>query len=107
MCFSRLYTHLQDTDRAILELNGLVEKQKDKDGKFKNIICPRCKTSNPYGSEVCDKCRAGLDLKSIQKYEDRDRLLKKYLDPDELDKLLGEKILNIMKEREQQLNDNF
>lgn len=97
----RIYTHLQDTDRAILELNGLMEKQKDKEGKFKNIICPRCKTSNPYGTEICNKCNLGLDLKSIEKYTERDKLIKKLLDPDELDKLLGDKILSIIKEKEQ------
>jgi len=65
----RVYTHLQDTDRAILELNGLVQKSKDKEGKFKAVECPRCKTSNPYGSKFCSQCSMGLDLESIQNFE--------------------------------------
>jgi len=99
----RVYTHLQDTDRAILELNGLVEKDKNKDGRFKNIICPRCKFSNPYGSEICKNCSMGLDIKSIEKYEDKQRLINKFLDPEELDRYLGEKMLKIAKELELQI----
>lgn len=100
----RIYTHLQDTDRAILELNGLIEKEKDKEGKFKNIICPRCKTSNPYGSEKCNKCSLGFDIKSIEKYEKKDELMNKLLNPEEFDDLLANKIIKILKQREISVN---
>lgn len=65
----RVYTHLQDTDKAILELNGLVKKEKDKEGKFNNIICPRCNNNNSYGSKLCSKCSLGLDPKSIMEFD--------------------------------------
>jgi len=94
----RIYTHLQDTDRAVLELNGLVEKDKDQNGQFKNVVCPRCKTSNPYGSKICNSCSMGLDLKSIEEYEKKDRWIHKFLDPETLDKMMGEKFLQMMKE---------
>jgi site-specific recombinase XerD len=93
----RVYTHIQDTNRAILELNGLIEKDKDKDGKFKNVICPRCKTSNPFGTEVCIKCSLGLDIKNVEKYEERDQLLKKILNPGELDNLIKNKLIELLK----------
>ena len=66
---ARVYTHNVETDKKILELNGLLDKEKDETGKFKNIICPRCGTNNPYGNAVCKKCNLGLDVKSIVKME--------------------------------------
>lgn len=98
----RIYTHLQDTDRAILELNGLIRKEKGKDGKFSNIVCPRCNTNNPYGSEICAKCNLVFNPSNIEKYEKRDQLIKKLLDPKELDNLISDKILEKLKEREKQ-----
>lgn len=95
----RVYTHLADTDRAILELNGLVEKDKDKNGKFKNIICPRCNTNNAYGSEICSSCNLGLDLYSIEKYEERDKLIRKITTPEELDDFLGNKLMQLLEEK--------
>lgn len=66
---SRIYTHIQDTDRLILEINGLVKKEKGGRGQFKDVICPRCNTKNPYGSKFCAQCSMGLDLKSIEGYD--------------------------------------
>ena len=72
---ARVYTHNVETDKKILELNGLLDKEKDETGKFKNIICPRCGTNNPYGNDVCKKCNLGLDVKSIMKMEKNARIL--------------------------------
>ena len=66
---ARVYTHNVETDKKILELNGLIKKEKDKQGKFKNIICPRCETNNPYGSPFCKKCNLGLDEKALIKFD--------------------------------------
>ena len=68
---ARIYTHLVDTERTILELNGLVKKEKDRNGKFNAVICPRCETRNPYGAKVCATCVMGLDEKSLMEYEER------------------------------------
>ena len=62
---SRVYTHIQDTDRLILEMNGLVKKEKSERGHFKEIVCPRCNTKNPYGSKFCSGCSLGLDVKNL------------------------------------------
>jgi site-specific recombinase XerD len=66
---SRIYTHLADTDKTILEMNGLIEKEKDRSGKFTQAVCPRCKTKNSYGAQFCSGCSLGLDEKSIMKYD--------------------------------------
>ena len=65
---ARIYTHIEDTNRVILELNGLVKKDKDKKG-FQYSICPRCNIKNPFGSKFCSQCSMGLDLKSIEGFE--------------------------------------
>ena len=57
---ARIYTHLADTDRVILELNDLVTKEKQ-NGKFTSVICPRCGMVNPFGSKDCSKCFLSLD----------------------------------------------
>ena len=57
---ARIYTHLADTDRVILELNDLVPKEKQ-NGKFTSVTCPRCGTVNPFGSKDCSKCFLSLE----------------------------------------------
>jgi ribosomal protein L40E len=66
---ARIYTHLVDTDRVILEMNGLVKKEKDQNGQFTFVICPRCDTRNPHGAKICSKCYLGLDEKSVMTYD--------------------------------------
>jgi ribosomal protein L40E len=79
---SRIYTHLADTDRVILELNDLVPKEKQ-NGKFTSVTCPRCGTVNPFGSKDCSKCFLSLEsqeakeevslrrkIKSMEKYQE-------------------------------------
>ncbi len=68
---SKIYTHLADTDNIILEMNGLVEKTKDRNGQFNQVICPRCETKNPYGTVICSKCMMTLDSKSIEEFFER------------------------------------
>lgn len=68
---ARIYTHMVDTDRIILEMNGLIPKEKDRKGKFTFIICPRCGTKNPYGSDLCSRCYLGLDAITIKEYDDK------------------------------------
>lgn len=66
---SRIYTHLVDTDKTILEMNGLIEKGKDRSGKFTQVVCPRCKKNNSYGAQFCSGCSLGLDEKTVMKYD--------------------------------------
>jgi len=66
------YVHLsgRDTDRAILEMHGLVDEEKEK-SKFKSIICPRCTIKNDPAAKFCSGCSLGLDEKSIMEYDDQ------------------------------------
>lgn len=89
----RVYTHLQDTDRAILELNGLIEKEKDKDGRYTSIICPRCNVNNPFGSKHCSQCALPLDDETILNYDQKKELvslLPKFQTKQELEDYIGE-----------------
>lgn len=65
---ARIYTHIEDTNRVILELNGLVRKDTDEQGR-KARVCPRCNTKNPGSAKYCIQCSLGLDLKSIEDFE--------------------------------------
>jgi len=64
------YVHLsgRDTDRAILEMHGLAEEEKEK-SKFKPIICPRCNIKNDPAAKFCSGCSLGLDEKSVIEYD--------------------------------------
>ena len=74
---ARIYTHLVDTDRTILEINGLIKKEKDENGQFNAVICPRCETKNPYGAKICAKCVMPLDEKNVQNFiQEKDRYTK-------------------------------
>jgi len=64
---ARTYIHLADTDRIILEMNGLIPKEK-KNGKFVSVTCIRCNKVNPFGSENCLSC--GLSLVSQEAQEE-------------------------------------
>ncbi|UCD13757.1 MAG: tyrosine-type recombinase/integrase, partial [Thermoplasmatales archaeon] len=70
---ARIYTHLADTDRIVLQMNGLVKEEKDRNGQFKYIVCPRCETKNPYGAKICSKCFLVLDMKSIGEFEKKSK----------------------------------
>ena len=72
---ARIYTHLADTDRIILELNGLVKKEKEK-GKFVSVICPRCGTNNSFGAKECSKCFLRLHNKEAEEEVSLRRKLK-------------------------------
>lgn len=64
------YVHLsgRDTDRAILELHGLVDEEK-KESKFKAIKCPRCGIKNDPAAKFCSACSLGLDEQTVMEYD--------------------------------------
>lgn len=99
----RVYTHLQDTNRVVLEMNGLIEKDKDKNGKYSTIICPRCGNNNPFGSNHCSKCSLPLDDKTIlefDKQKDIAVMLPRVMTKEEFDKMVGEIMLQKLADRE-------
>jgi integrase/recombinase XerD len=66
---ARTYVHLsgRDTDKAILEIHGVIEEEKRK--LQKTIECPRCHVVNDPFSKFCNGCGLGLDEKSIMEYD--------------------------------------
>jgi site-specific recombinase XerD/phage FluMu protein Com len=67
---ARTYVHLsgRDTDRAILEMHGVIEEEKEKDKK-KPIKCPRCNIINDPFARFCMGCSLGLDEKSMIEFD--------------------------------------
>ncbi len=91
---ARIYTHLADTDRVILELNDLVPKEKQ-NGKFTSVTCPRCGTVNPFGSEDCSKCFLSLESQEAKEevsLRRKIKVLEKYQNMwrEELEKIMPE-----------------
>ena len=97
---ARIYTHLEDTDRIVLEMNGLVKKEKGERGQFKDVVCPRCSTKNPYGSKFCAQCSMGLDLRDIADYEKtRNEAMKKIEDRQNIEAIV-EMVMKKLEKRE-------
>jgi site-specific recombinase XerD len=101
------YVHLsgRDTDKAILEMHGLVEEEKQKD-KFKTIECPRCKTKNDPASKFCSGCSLGLDEKSILEFDKRQEQIKKaeeLISSKTFDEIIGERIHKELQELKKEL----
>ncbi len=66
-----VYVHLsgRDTDKAILEMNGIEQKDKKETQKLKPQKCMRCNEINKSTSKFCDKCGAILDLATSVEFE--------------------------------------
>lgn len=68
------YVHLsgRDVDKAVLEMNGLQDKKKEKE-EAKVKVCPRCETINDTKASYCDTCSFVLDEKEAVKIETEKR----------------------------------
>ena len=64
------YVHLsgKETDKAILEMNGLQQKSEIGE-KAKVTVCPRCDFINNTGATYCNKCAFVLDERVAVKLE--------------------------------------
>jgi uncharacterized Zn finger protein (UPF0148 family) len=58
----------RDLEDAMLELHGLKAPEKDK-GLAKLIECPRCGTTNPFGSVRCSLCGMVMEKDAALKLE--------------------------------------
>ncbi|MBL7100847.1 MAG: tyrosine-type recombinase/integrase [Nanoarchaeota archaeon] len=68
------YVHLsgRETDKAILEMNGLKNKKEEKEEP--NVkACPRCEAINDFNDVSCGKCSFVLDEKEAIKIETKNR----------------------------------
>jgi len=68
------YVHLsgRETDKAILEMNGLEQKKSEKE-EAKVRVCPRCDAINDTKASYCDRCSFILDEKEAVKIETEKR----------------------------------
>jgi integrase/recombinase XerD len=64
------YVHLsgRDTDKAILEMYGIIEEEKA-ETKLKPVDCPRCGIRNDAAAKFCSGCSLGLDLTTVMEFE--------------------------------------
>ena len=69
------YVHLsqRDTDKAILSMYGLLEKEEKEEGKLISVTCPRCGYKNYPGSKFCSRCGMALDVKAAMEADERDK----------------------------------
>jgi site-specific recombinase XerD/ribosomal protein L40E len=102
---ARIYTHLVDTDRIVLQMNGLIKEEKDRNGQFKYIVCPRCDAKNPYGAKICSKCFLGLDIRSIEEFDQQKEyateigiILQKTKDKEDIKEMLRPLLIELLKE---------
>lgn len=68
------YVHLsgRETDKAILEMNGLQQKKEEKE-ELKVKVCPRCDSINDTKVSYCGKCSFVLDEKEAVRIEKEKR----------------------------------
>lgn len=99
------YVHLsqRDTDKAILSMYGLLEKEEKEEGKLIAIKCPRCEYKNYPGSKFCSRCGMALDVKAAMEAEDRDKqigasLIEALKDPEVANEII-KTLERIVKER--------
>ena len=71
------YVHLsqRDTDEAILNMYGLLDKEEKEGEKLMAVKCPRCHQNNSPGSRFCFYCGMALDVKAAMEAEEKDKQL--------------------------------
>jgi integrase/ribosomal protein L40E len=58
-----------DIDKKILQKNGLLEKDKQKESLLKPKVCIRCNENNSFDLRFCKKCSYPLDAKALSDLE--------------------------------------
>ncbi len=100
-----IYVHLsgRETDKAILELNGINVKKEQKESSLKPQKCPRCDIMNSHDSKYCSKCAGPLDIRSLIEQEEKrendlkvrsssDLLMNKIIQDPEIKRLIAKKL---------------
>lgn len=71
-----VYIHMSgdDVESKMLKLHGVHTDEEDKEEAKDNlqpVVCPRCKTKNPYDAKYCSQCSMILDSKLAIEVEDK------------------------------------
>jgi len=71
------YVHLsqRDTDKAILGMYGLLDKEEKEGEKLMAVKCPRCHQNNSPGARFCFYCGMALDIKAAMEADEREKQL--------------------------------
>lgn len=90
------YVHLsgRDTDKAILEVNGLTQKRIVEEVKIKPKKCPKCGFINSDESNYCSRCSSVLDIETAME------LQKKLLQSDSKNQNVGNLMSALMEDTE-------
>ncbi|VVB83624.1 Tyrosine recombinase XerA [uncultured archaeon] len=85
-----IYVHLNDTDNAILRMNGLKKDEEKQEQKLKPKTCIRCKTINETTNRFCKLCGFILDADTSKE------ILQKESERNQMDDILNE----VMKDKD-------
>ena len=93
-----VYVHLsgRDVDKALLQLNGIVQEGEKTEPVLKVLVCPRCNQKSDPTSKFCQKCGLPLELKAGLEMEEArskaDDIMSKLLEDPEVKDLLEQKL---------------
>lgn len=100
-----VYVHMsgKDTDKAVLQANGIQIENETKSQSFAPIHCIRCETTNPPINKFCKQCglvlkkeEANEILKQEIKNEEMNTLMTRILKDPEVWKLVNSKMSNFV-----------
>ena len=78
------YSHLisADANKALLQSNGIIEKEDVNRVDLKPKICPRkgCEELNAFDAKYCKKCFGFLDLSTALEIDDKFKLYERFID---------------------------
>ena len=96
-----IYVHMsgKDTDKAVLQANGIVIENESKESSFAPSKCVRCESPNPPINKFCKQCGLVLNkeeaneiLKKDIKHEEMNTLMTRILKDPEVWKLVNSKM---------------
>lgn len=96
-----VYVHLsgRDVDKALLQLNGIVQEGEKNEPVLKVLLCPRCNQQSDPTSKFCQKCGLPLELKAGLEMEEArskaDEIMSRLLEDPEVKDLLEQKLRHL------------
>jgi integrase/recombinase XerD len=96
-----VYVHLsgRDVDKALLQMNGIVQDGEKPELVLKVLICPRCNQKSDPTSRFCQKCGLPLELKAGLEIEEArskaDEIMSKLLEDPDVKDFLEQKLRHL------------
>ncbi len=94
------YVHLsgRDIDNAILEINGIKERDESKE-EFKSVVCARCELVNGVGVDFCSRCRLPLNEKSALEVQEKEKQFLKGITENMVEEMINKKFEELKKKK--------